>query len=208
MGALRVAVTKGRLERKLTELFSAHEVDCSSLENPGRRLIHPFGKWEAVLAKSPDVLTYVEYGVCDFGIVGKDTIIEHGGSFYELMDLGLGKCRFSLAAAKGADFFGSYGHKRVASKYPNVARRYFSNRGMDVEIIKLEGSVELAPLLGLADAIVDIVETGATLLENGLEIIEDIHPVSARLIANIGAMKTRRAEMLEFIQLCGEVVSV
>ncbi len=205
MGALRAALTKGRLERKLTELFSAHGVDCSSLQNPGRRLIHPFGDWEAVLAKSPDVLTYVEHGVCDLGIVGKDTIMEHGGSFYELLDLGLGKCRFSLAAKKGSDFFGTYGHKRVASKYPNVTRVYFASKGLDVEIIKLEGSVELAPLIGLADAIVDIVETGATLFENGLEIIEDIHPVSARLIANIGAMKTRRAEMIEFVRLCEEV---
>ena len=206
MRVLRVAIAKGRLERKLTELFSARGVDCTALQNPGRRLILPFGKWEAVLAKAPDVLTYVEHGTCDFGIVGKDTILEHGGSFYELLDLGLGKCRFSLAAAKGSDFFGNYGHKRIASKYPNVAYRYFLRRGMDVEIIKLEGSVELAPLLGLADAIVDIVETGATLLENGLEIIEDIHPISARLIANIGAMKTRRPEMAEFVRMCEESV--
>ncbi len=199
---LRVALTKGRLEKHMTKLFSGQGVDVSALQNPGRRLILPFGPWEAVLAKAPDVITYVEHGVCELGILGKDTILEREGSFYELFDLGFGVCRFALAARMSKESFEAQHHRRVASKYPHVARQFFQKRQMDVEIIKLEGSVELAPLLGLADAIVDIVETGATLRENGLEVIEDIAPISARLIANIGAMKTRREEMNEFISLC------
>ena len=116
--------------------------------------------------------------MCDLGIVGKDTILEKGGSFYEVLDLGFGRCRFALAAPAGSGFFDTYKTRRVASKYPEVTRRFFAGKGMDVDIIKIEGSVELAPILGLADAIVDIVETGATLKANGLIPIEDVAPVS------------------------------
>ena len=128
----------------------------------GRRLILPVGdgSLEAVLAKAADVITYVEHGVCVLGVVGKDTIMEHGSRFFEILDLGFGRCSFALAAPKGADFFGGYRVKTIATKYPKVARRFFQSRDMDVGIIKIEGSVELAPLLGLADGIVDIVETG------------------------------------------------
>ncbi|MDR1043159.1 MAG: ATP phosphoribosyltransferase, partial [Clostridiales Family XIII bacterium] len=150
---------------------------------------------EFFLAKAPDVITYVEHGVCDIGIVGKDTIAEQGGTYYEIMNLGIGRCKFALAAPKGADFFGGYGAKTVATKYPNVAERYFAGKGMDVEIIKIEGSVEIAPLLSLADAIIDIVETGVTLEENGLEVIEDIRDVSARFIVNVTSMKLRKEEI-------------
>ena len=152
-----------------------------------------------MLAKAADVTTYVEHGACDIGIVGKDTIAESGKSFYEVMDLGFGKCRFALAAPKGSDFFSGHQVKSIATKYPNIARGYFDRLDMDVNIIKIEGSVELAPLLGLADAIVDIVETGSTLKENGLEVIEEIMPVSARVIVNMASMKLRRDEIESFL---------
>ena len=127
--------------------------------------------------------------------MGKDTILEKGGPFYEVLDLGFGKCRFALAVRKGTDFYGTYKTRRIASKYPNVARRFFEGKQMDVRIIKIEGSVELAPLLGLSDGIVDIVETGATLRENGLEVIERVADVSARLIVNAASLKLRKREI-------------
>lgn len=161
---------------------------------------------EAVLSKAPDVVTYVSRGVCALGVAGKDTIMEQGGSFYEMLDLKLGVCRFSLCAPKDAGFFSDPGHKRVATKYPEVTRRYLSGLGVDAEIIRIEGSCELAPLLGLADAIVDIVETGDTLRENGLAILKEMYPLSARLIVNVAAYKLRRAEIDLFIQSLGETV--
>lgn len=197
--SIRIALTKGRLERKTVELFKTMGLDTTELENKGRRLILPVDKYEAVLSKAPDVITYVEHGVCDIGIVGKDTIVEHGSSFYEVIDLNIGKCKFALACPKGTDFFSGYKRKTVASKYPKVAKEFFESKGMDVEVIKIEGSVELAPLLGLADGIVDIVETGSTLKENGLEVVEDIFPISARVIVNMASMKLRKAEIEEFL---------
>lgn len=201
MRAIRIALTKGRLENVATQLFEAAGYDCTALRDKGRRLVLPIGDGsiEVVLAKSADVITYVENGVCDIGLVGKDTIMELGRSFYEVLDLGVGRCRFALAAPVGSNFYGGYSTRRVATKYPNVARSFFQAKGMDVEIIKIEGSVELAPILGLSDAIVDIVETGSTLRENGLEIIEEIAPVSARLIVNVASMKLRKAEIEELI---------
>ena len=196
---IRIALTKGRLERKTVELFKTMGLDTEELENKGRRLILPVDKYETVLSKAPDVITYVEHGVCDIGIVGKDTIVEHGSSFYEVIDLNIGKCKFALACPKGTDFFSGYKRKTVASKYPKVAKEFFESKGMDVEVIKIEGSVELAPLLGLADGIVDIVETGSTLKENGLEVVEDIFPISARVIVNMASMKLRKAEIEEFL---------
>ncbi|MBQ7741278.1 MAG: ATP phosphoribosyltransferase regulatory subunit [Eubacterium sp.] len=196
---IRIALTKGRLEKSSVKLFKTMGLDTSELENKGRRLILPVDKYEAVLSKAPDVITYVEHGVCDIGIVGKDTILEHGSSFYEVIDLNIGKCRFALAGPKGKDFFSGYRRKTVASKYPKVAKAFFESKGMDVEVIKIEGSVELAPLLGLADAIVDIVETGSTLKENGLEVIEEIIPISARVIVNMASMKLRKAEIEDFL---------
>ena len=201
---LKIALTKGRLQDKSVELFEAMGLDCSPIRNPGRRLVHALPNYpmEAVLAKAPDVITYVEHGVCDLGIVGKDTILEKGGSFYEVLDLGFGQCRFALAVKEGTDFYGTYKTRRIATKYPNVARAFFEKKGMDVDIIKIEGSVELAPILGLADAIVDIVETGATLRENGLVPIEDVAQVSARLIVNTASMKLHKAEISDFIRRC------
>lgn len=201
---LRIALTKGRLQDRSVELFEAMGLDCAPIREPGRRLIHSLPNYplDAVLAKAPDVITYVEHGVCDLGIVGKDTIMEQGKSFYEVLDLGFGRCRFALAVKQGADFYGTYRTRRIATKYPNVARSFFAGKGMDVDIIKIEGSVELAPILDLADAIVDIVETGATLRENGLVPIEDVAQVSARLIVNTAAMKLHKAEIEDFIARC------
>ena len=174
MRPIRIALTKGRLEKKSVELFTKMGLDCSALIDKGRRLILPVGDYEVVLAKAADVITYVEHGVCDIGIVGKDTIAEHSGNFYEVSDLGIGKCDFALAGPKGKDFFSGYNVKRIATKYPTVARN-------------------------LADAIVDIVETGTTLKENGLEVIEKVMPISARVIVNMASMKLRKDEIEKFL---------
>jgi len=197
MKNLKIALTKGRLEKKTLELFTRIGMDCSELTGGSRKLIYqiPAYNLEILLAKANDVITYVEHGVCDLGVVGKDTILESGRAFYEMLDLGFGKCKFSVAVRDGDDFYGTYKNRRVATKYPNVAKSYFQRRGIDVDIIKIEGSVELAPLLGIADAIVDLVETGATLRENGLSVIEDITDISARLIVNIASMKMKKSEI-------------
>lgn len=207
---LKIALTKGRLQEQSVELFEKMGLDCEAIKHPGRRLIHSIGNYpmDAVLAKAPDVITYVEHGVCDMGIVGKDTILEQGRSFYEVLDLGFGKCRFALATKEGSDFYGTYKTRWIASKYPNVTRAFFEKKGMDVSIIKIEGSVELAPILGLTDAIVDIVETGATLRENGLVPIEDVAQVSARLIVNTASMKLYKEEIFDFIARCRENLGV
>ena len=202
---IRIALTKGRLEKDTVALFEKIGYDCTAVHEKGRKLILPVpdGNIEVVLAKAADVITYVEHGVCDMGIVGKDTIMEMSGKFFELVDLGFGKCRFALAGKKGDSFYSGYDVKTIASKYPNVTRNFFESKGMDVEIVKIEGSVELAPLLGLSDAIVDIVETGSTLKENGLEVFEDIAPVSARLIVNMVSMKLFQKEieaLISFIE--------
>lgn len=202
MHRLQIALTKGRLQGKSVELFEKSGIDCAPIRDPGRRLIHPLPDYpmDAFLAKAPDVITYVEHGVCDLGIVGKDTILEKGHSFYEVLDLGFGRCKFALAAPKGTDLYSGYHTRMIASKYPNVTRAFFDKKGMDVNIIKIEGSVELAPIVGLADAIVDIVETGATLKVNGLEVIEDVAPISARLIVNTASMKLYQKEINEFLE--------
>ena len=200
---LRIALTKGRLEKDTVGLFEKIGVDCTAVREKGRKLILPIpdGNIEVVLAKANDVITYVEHGVCDIGVVGKDTIMEMQGKFFELVDLGFGRCKFALATKKGSKFYGGYNVKTIATKYPNITRNYFESKGMDVEIVKIEGSVELAPLLELSDGIVDIVETGTTLKENGLEVIEDVCPISARLIVNMVSMKMRQQEIENFISL-------
>ena len=160
MNRLRIALTKGRLQDNSVALFERAGLDCSPIKDPGRRLVHSIPNYplDAVLSKAPDVITYVEHGICDLGIVGKDTIMEQGGSFFEVLDLGFGKCRFALAVKEGSDFYGTYKTRTIASKYPAVTKAFFAAKGMDVDVIKIEGSVELAPILGLADAIVDIVD--------------------------------------------------
>ena len=137
---LKIALTKGRLQDKSVALFEEMGLDCSPVKDPGRRLIHSLPNYplDVVLAKAPDVITYVEHGVCDLGVVGKDTILEKAGSFYEVLDLGFGRCRFALAVKSGSDFYGTYKTRRVASKYPEVTRAFFEKKGMDVEIIRID----------------------------------------------------------------------
>lgn len=205
---IRIALTKGRIEEKAIEILEKAGYDCTPLHNKGRKLFFQIGgDVEVVLAKANDVITYVEHGVCDMGVVGKDTIMEMGRSLYEVMDLGFGKCRFALACKKGTDFFSGYSHKIIASKYPNVTKEYFRSLGLDVEVVKIEGSVELAPLLGLSDGIVDIVETGSTLKENGLEVVRDVAPISARLVVNTASIKLKKAEADKIIDGIAEVLA-
>lgn len=203
---VRIALTKGRIEEKAVNLLEKIGYDVSELRAKGRRLILeiPNENIEVVLAKAADVITYVEHGVCDLGVVGKDTIMEHGGKFFEICDLGFGKCKFALAVKKGKKFYDGYGVKTVATKYPEVTRNFFEAKGIDVDIVKIEGSVELAPLVGLSDGIVDIVETGTTLRENGLEVYEDVAPISARLIVNTVSMKLKQERIQEIVNLIEE----
>ncbi len=195
---IKLALTKGRIEKKALDLLEQCGYDISPVREKGRKLVFSCGSLEIILAKAPDVITYVQSGVCDAGIVGRDTIMEQGGSFYELLDLGFGKCRFALAGIAGTDFYGGYSHKTVATKYPNIARRFLDSKNAECEIVKIEGSVELAPILGLADAIIDIVETGDTLRENGLCVFEDVADISSRLIVNSAAMKLKNGEVSAF----------
>ncbi len=199
---LRIALTKGRLEKDTVALLEKIGYDCTSIHEKGRKLILPVpdGNIEVVLAKAADVITYVQHGVCDMGVVGKDTIMEMQGKFFEIADLGFGRCKFALATSKEIDFYSGYGVKTIATKYPNVSRTFFESKGMDVEIVKIEGSVELAPLLELSDGIVDIVETGSTLKENGLKVIEDIAPISARFIVNMVSLKLRQNEIESLVK--------
>jgi len=194
MKPIRIALTKGRLEQYSVKMFEAIGIDCTELKNKGRKLILKDNKnnIEFVLVKSTDVLTYVEHGAADIGIVGKDTLMEHNSKFYELVDLKVGKCMFAVAALPGFKSYKGYRRIKIATKYPKVARSYFKKNGEDVEIIKIDGSVELAPILELSDAIVDIVETGTTLSENGLIIIDKICDISARMIVNRASMKINK----------------
>ena len=206
---LRIALTKGRLEKDTVGLLESLGFDCTEVHEKGRKLSLsiPDANLEVVLAKAADVITYVDRGVCDMGVVGKDTIMEMPGKFFEIVNLGFGKCKFALAAKKGVDFYEGFGVKTIATKYPNVARTFFEAKGMDVEIVKIEGSVELAPLLDLSDGIVDIVETGTTLKENGLEVKEDIAPIAARLIVNTVSMKMRQQEIESLVEKIEKKIS-
>ncbi|OAA92276.1 ATP phosphoribosyltransferase [Clostridium coskatii] len=201
MKRVKIALTKGRIEKEAVNIFQKSGIDCSEVINKGRKLIfhNEEDNIDFVLVKAPDVLTYVEHGVVDVGIVGKDTLLEQNKDFYEVLDLGFGKCKFSVAGPKNSNFYSGYNRKKIATKYPNVARNYFRKLGQDVEIIKIEGSVELAPILGLADAIVDIVETGTTLKENGLVVYENICDISARMVVNVASMKMKKNEIEHII---------
>ena len=200
---LRIALTKGRLQDKSVELFEAIGLDCSPIKDPGRRLVHTIPNYplEAVLAKAPDVITYVEHGVCDLGIVGKDTILEQGRTFYEVLDLGFGKCRMCVCGHEEAsELLKHHELIRVATKYPKIAKDYFYNkRHQTVEIIKMNGSIELAPIVGLSEVIVDIVETGSTLKENGLVVLEEVCPLSARMIVNPVSMRMENDRIKKLI---------
>jgi ATP phosphoribosyltransferase len=206
---LRIALTKGRLEKFAIEIFDKIGIDTEELKNKGRKLVLSDKKnnMQFVLVKAVDVLTYVEHGAADIGIVGKDTLLEAGMDFYEVVDLKVGKCKFALASLPSFDLNKGYNRKKIATKYPRVTREYFRKLGKDVEIIKIEGSVELAPIIGLSDAIVDIVETGTTLKENGLVIFDEICDISARMIVNRASMKMRIDEIKKLISDVQQVVN-
>lgn len=192
MKPVTFALPKGRLGEQTVELLSRAGVDCSVLQSETRKLIleNTSGLYRFLLVKPADVPAYVYYGAADLGVVGRDTLLEENLPLYEMLDLGFGACKLAVAGLPGA-LQGKTGALRVATKYPNIARRYFEPRGMSLEIIKLNGSVELGPLAGLSDVIVDIVESGRTLRANGLEVLEEVCPVSARLVVNRVSLKTR-----------------
>lgn len=203
MRYLTVALAKGRLAELAMEIFSSIGMDCAQMKEKTRKLIFTDEehKMKFILVKASDVPTYVEYGAADIGIVGKDTLLEEGRNLYEMVDLGFGKCRMCVcgpAELKGR--LDEVSELKVASKYPAVARHYFQDiKGHTIDIIKLNGSVELAPLVGLSDVIVDIVETGKTLRENGLDVLEEVCPLSARLIVNKVSMKMERERIMDIV---------
>ncbi|MCR1838802.1 ATP phosphoribosyltransferase [Murimonas intestini] len=194
MRYLTFALGKGRLAKKTLELFEKIGITCEEMKDPDSRkliFVNEELKLKFFLSKGPDVPTYVEYGAADIGVVGKDTILEEQRKLYEVLDLGFGKCRMCVCGPAGARKLLKHQELiRVATKYPNIAKDYFYNqKHQTVEIIKLNGSIELAPIVGLSEVIVDIVETGSTLRENGLEVLEEICPLSARVVVNQVSMK-------------------
>ena len=199
---LKVALTKGRIEKKVTTMLEKLGYDVTSMINKNRELqINVEDKMEIIFAKSNDVVTFIEHGIVDIGIVGSDTLLENSfKNYYELLDLEIGKCSFAVCSYPEYKNIKLNRRKRIATKYPNVAKKYFKSKDEDVEIIKLEGSVELGPVVGLTDAIVDIVETGATLKANGLEVIEKITDVSTRLICNKTKFKYKKEEILNHVE--------
>lgn len=212
MRYITIALAKGRLAKKALEIFEHVGITCEEMKDEKtRKLIFTNEdlKLRFFLAKPSDVPTYVEYGVADIGIVGKDTILEEGRSLYEVCDLKTGKCKMCVCGPKEAkDKLMHHELIRVASKYPNIAKDYFYNKKhQTVEIIKLNGSVELAPIVGLAEVIVDIVETGATLKENGLEVLEEICPLSARIVVNQVSMKMENERINKLIDDVKEYIS-
>ena len=185
---LNIALPKGRLGEKVYALLKKAGYACPAIEDPGRKLIfeNPETGVRYFWVKPSDVAIYVERGAADLGIAGKDILLEYRPEVYELLDLGLGKCRMAVAGPK--QFREKPGRAlRIATKFPHIAAKYYAGKGRDIDIIKLNGSIEIAPILGLSDVIVDIVETGKTLKENDLEVMEEIVPISARLIANQAA---------------------
>lgn len=190
---LNIALPKGRLGEKVYDMFEASGFDCPAIREGGRRLT--FENQSLGLryfwVKPSDVAIYVERGAADIGVAGKDILLEYQPEIYELLDLGLGRC--SMAVAAPAQFRDNPRRTlRVATKFSNIARRHYGSLGRDIDIIHLNGSIELAPILNLSDVIVDIVETGRTLRENGLEVVETILPISARLIANKASFEFQR----------------
>ena len=193
---LNIALPKGRLGERVYAMLKQAGYGCPSLEQPDRRLVFesPDGKVRYFWVKPLDVTIYVEHGAADLGIAGKDILLENAPDLYELLDLKTGKCRMCVAGP--ADFHDNRNRiLRVATKFPRIAGEYYAKKSRDVELIKLNGSIELAPILGLSDVIVDIVETGRTLAENGLVVLDTICPISARLVANPAAYRFQRAEI-------------
>lgn len=204
MRYLTFALTKGRLANKTLELLEQIGITCSEIyDKESRKLIfvNEDLKLKFFLAKGPDVPTYVEYGAADIGVVGKDTILEEGRKVHEVCDLHFGKCRMCVCGPESArELLKRKELIRVATKYPNIAKDYFYNKKhQTVEIIKLNGSIELAPLVGLSEVIVDIVETGSTLKENGLVVLEEVCPLSARMVVNPVSMRMENDRIKELL---------
>ena len=209
---LTFALTKGRLAKKTLELLEQVGITCEEMKDPdSRKLIFVNEELglKFFLAKGPDVPTYVEYGAADIGVVGKDTLVEEGRKMYEVLDLGFGKCRMCVCGPESArEKLAHQEQIRVATKYPDIAKDYFYNqKHQTVEIIKLNGSIELAPLVGLSEVIVDIVETGSTLRENGLQVLEEIMPLSARMVVNQVSMKMEAERITKLIRKLREALS-
>lgn len=208
MKYLTVALAKGRLSEQSVEIFEKIGFDCSEIHEKSRKLVFTDekNKVKFILVKATDVPTYVHYGAADIGIVGKDTLLESGKNLYEVLDLKLGKCAMCVCGYPDkpipSDFI------RVASKYPNIARDYFAvKKNRSIELIKLNGSVELAPIIGLSDVIVDIVESGKTLRENGLDVIEKVCEISARLVVNRVSMKMEKDRIMSIAEKIKEIIN-
>ena len=204
MRYLTFALGKGRLANKTLETFEKIGITCEEMKDKNTRkliFVNEELKLRFFLAKGPDVPTYVEYGAADIGVVGKDTLLEEGRRAYEVLDLGFGKCRMCVCGPESArELLQHHEMIRVASKYPKIAKDYFYNKKYQtVEIIKLNGSIELAPIVGLSEVICDIVETGSTLRENGLEVLEEVCPLSARMVVNQVSMKMEHERITKLI---------
>jgi len=210
VNGVAIALSKGRiLDESLPLLARAGIVPAESPES-SRKLILPTSQAgvSLVVLRAQDVPTYVQYGAADLGVAGRDVLLEHGGEgLYQPIDLGIGRCRLVVATRRGFDWaaaIGSGGRIRIASKYVNIAREHFAAKGMHVDLIKLYGSMEIAPLAGLADAIVDLVSTGNTLKANDLVVVEEIQPISARLVVNPASLKLKRDRLQPLIDALGE----
>lgn len=204
MKYLTVALAKGRLAELAMDMFGGIGMDCSEMKEKTRKLIFTdeANKMKFILVKASDVPTYVEYGAADIGIVGKDTLLEENRNLYEMINLGFGKCKMAVCGkASMRDKVFNVNNLKVASKYPHIAEKFFRDeKGQTVELIKLNGSVELAPLVGLSDVIVDIVESGKTLAENGLEVLYDICPLSAWFVVNKVSMKMYTDRIMSIVE--------
>lgn len=203
---LKVAMPKGRIYKKASALFRSAGLPIPLDVDETRKLVIPLPEagMEFILAKPVDVPTYVEYGVADIGIVGKDVLLEENKDVYELLDLGIARCRMSII---GLPDWKPGIHQRVATKYPNVASQYFREQGQQVEVVKLNGSIELAPLIGLADRIVDMVETGQTLKENGLVEMTSLFEITSRLIANRVSYRMKNNEIQALCDRLQQVIT-
>ena len=208
---LTFALGKGRLAKKTLELFEKIVITCDEIRDPDTRkliFVNEELGLRFFLAKGPDVPTYVEYGAADIGIVGKDTILEESRNIYEVLDLGFGKCKMCICGPESAaELLQHHEQIRVATKYPRIAKDYFYNKKhQTVEIIKLNGSIELAPIVGLSEVICDIVETGTTLRENGLSVLEEVCPLSARVVVNQVSMKMENERITKLIRDLKKVI--
>lgn len=212
MRYLTFALTKGRLAQKTMDLLEKTGITMEEMKDPDTRkliFVNEDLRLKFFLAKGPDVPTYVEYGAADIGVTGRDTILEEGRKIYEVLDLGFGKCRMCVCGPESArPLLESQQQIRIATKYPKIAHDFFYNtKNQTVEIIKLNGSVELAPIVGLSDVIVDIVETGTTLRENGLTVLEEVCPLSARVVVNPVSMRIENERITKILKGMSDVIA-